>query len=168
MNPIFFDPQEYTLKSRREVNCENKGFLSRLKATAKAQSWRGYQREPDVESGTGAVLAQSSQKSNVPSGYVQLAHVYASDEPFMKYRRFGALHARVLLNRQEEIAAWEQELQGLFEDDGDPASLQKQYERPEPDSLSRHTLLKEIQEKLAEYSEYFVDGNGLTELINYA
>lgn len=52
-----------------------------------------------------------------PDGFPRLACFLDSDENFMMYRRFGYLHARILLNKQDEIKEIERELDEMDEDD---------------------------------------------------
>ena len=81
----------------------------------------------------------------------------------MMYRRFGQLHARLLLHRQDRLRGLEDELGAL--DAADAAMPGRQNllrcredddaaDPPGPAPRSRAAVLDEIQEVLAEYGEH--------------
>ena len=53
------------------------------------------------------------QVNTIPRGYPNLAAFCDSDENFMVYRRFGYPQSRILLDKQNEMAALETELDSL-------------------------------------------------------
>ena len=55
---------------------------------------------------------------NSPRGYPELAAFLDSDDNFMIYRRFGFLHARILLNKQDELRVIGKTLDTMDEIDG--------------------------------------------------
>ena len=83
-------------------------------------------------------------------GYPNLAAFADSDENFMLYRRFGYLQARVLLQKQDEMRALEDELDEL--DDADEEDFSKLYQR-ETQGEMRKKLLDRIETKFCEYGE---------------
>lgn len=90
-----------------------------------------------------------------PKGYPRLAAYINSDENFMMCRRFGFLHTRVLLYRQDEIRELEDQLIRLDEEDKDenPLWLQSRKLDDAREGGDRRALIKEIDEKLKEYDE---------------
>ena len=89
-----------------------------------------------------------------PEGYPQLAAFINSDENFLMCRRFGFLHSRVLLYRQDELSEMERELIDMDDADKheDPLMLRsrkKDYADDQP--FSRRSLIQTIDEKLKAY-----------------
>lgn len=82
----------------------------------------------------------------------------------MVYRRFGTVFARVLLNKQDEIASLECLLLGMDKTDvrkGDDRYLMSRTLDMKRGSLpgawrdkSRGEVLQELEKKVLEYSEY--------------
>ena len=85
-----------------------------------------------------------------PRGYPLLASFLDSDENFMIYRRFGFLHTRLLLYKQDELRALEEELDEMDRKDfngKDPEVLMCR----EDDTEARKTLLNQIEKTLLKY-----------------
>lgn len=75
-----------------------------------------------------------------------------SDPSFLMCRRFGFLHSRVLLYRQDELAQLENQLVELDADDAEnnPRALLSR-ELDEQQDSTRKDLILNINEKLKEY-----------------
>jgi len=82
------------------------------------------------------------------SGYPRLSAFIASDKNFALFRRFGELHARILLHKQDELIAMEQRLQDLDAEEKTPYNLNS---RREDKNLARKALLAEVEAKLPAY-----------------
>ncbi|KAI9881094.1 MAG: hypothetical protein M1830_008252 [Pleopsidium flavum] len=90
-----------------------------------------------------------------PMGYPQLAAFINSDPNFLMCRRFGFLHSRVLLYRQDELAQLENDLMSLDEEDaekGSKALISRKLDEARQD-CPRKALIQGIDEKLKEYDE---------------
>lgn len=87
-----------------------------------------------------------------PLGYPRMAAFINSDPSFLMCRRFGFLHTRVLLYRQDELAQLEQQLVELDVDDADnnPKVLISR-ELDEQQDSTRKDLIFGIDEKLKQY-----------------
>ncbi|KAM0123629.1 hypothetical protein ACHAP3_010982 [Botrytis cinerea] len=113
-------------------------------------------RKPHVRS------LSENQKS-----YRSLSIFLDSDENFKIYRRFGYLHSRLLLRKQDEIRRLEMELDELDDlDEADDApdrrrarsrnadmAAEKKELAEDPNLRTRTVVLNEIEEKLAAYDE---------------
>ncbi len=86
-------------------------------------------QEPDLELGA----STTPVGAGTPSRYSGLDRFINSVDQFMVCRRFGALHARLILQRQDDLMHLEQQLQEL--DEG----------------------MKVIEKKLSQYSELMAD-----------
>lgn len=92
-----------------------------------------------------------------PAGYPRLAAFLDSDPNFMVFRRFGFLHTRVLLNKQDELRVLEKQLDNIDQEDArEKPKLLKCRERDmrqesTDEKKSRQALLQEIEGKLTEY-----------------
>lgn len=89
-----------------------------------------------------------------PEGYPQLAAFINSDENFLMCRRFGFLHSRVLLYRQDELSEMEMELIDMDNEDKreDPLRLRSRKKDDADDQpSSRRSLIQTIDEKLKAY-----------------
>lgn len=75
-----------------------------------------------------------------------------SDKNFVLLRRFGGLHARVMLHKQDELAVMEKEMNALdFEEKTSYYLTSRQGDR----NLARKTLLTKIERQLTDYgTEY--------------
>jgi hypothetical protein len=96
-----------------------------------------------------------------PRGYPRLAAFLDSDPNFMLFRRFGFLHARVLLNKQDELRVLEKQLDQV--DGEDERENHKLLEcrvrdarhQPCGGKKGRQALLQDIEKKLTEYGMLF-------------
>ena len=96
-------------------------------------------------------------------GYPQLATFQTMTSDFSLYRGFRYLHARVLLDLQDEVAVLEQELNDLDRDDkqGDmdrqrtlrSRAFDMHDAKKQQGSRTRRDVLKEIRAKLLEYGK---------------
>ncbi|KAF2470482.1 uncharacterized protein BDR25DRAFT_226246 [Lindgomyces ingoldianus] len=89
-----------------------------------------------------------------PNGYPRLAALLNSDENFLICRKYGFLHNRVLLYRQDELRELEQELLSM-----DKAAQKKDdtmlkcRTREEMKTDERRALINRIDDKLREYND---------------
>jgi hypothetical protein len=67
----------------------------------------------------------------------------------MLYRRFGFLQARLLLNKQDQLRALEEELDDIDKDDN--VRYLKSRDMDDADERPRTRLLQEIETKFKEY-----------------
>ena len=80
-----------------------------------------------------------------------------SDENFMIYRRFGFLHSRILLNKQDELRLLEERLDDLDKIDAKDSALclqsrQKDEVRTDIErEHSRQELLRKSEQILSQY-----------------
>ena len=91
-----------------------------------------------------------------PVGYPRLGCFLDSDEAFMVYRRFGLLHSRLLLYKQEELRRLEQYLLALDNRDSRTEEGQDRltcWTRDQQTSgvYSRKELMDKIETKSLEY-----------------
>ncbi|MCJ1244332.1 hypothetical protein MMC30_001530 [Trapelia coarctata] len=94
-----------------------------------------------------------------PKGFPIVASYLDSDDSFMLYRRFGFLHARLLLNKQDELRELEEELRDMDNDDWEEESSRRFLQSRELDECrdledgrkSRQGLLEKIEKKILEY-----------------
>jgi len=94
-----------------------------------------------------------------PQGYPRLAALLNSDPNFPVYRRFGTLHHRVILHRQQELTKLERRLNELDKKDANdhPHRLQSlQWDHDDgvalnQESSEREQLIDEIDERLKHY-----------------
>ncbi|KAL9120681.1 MAG: hypothetical protein Q9187_002766 [Circinaria calcarea] len=93
-------------------------------------------------------------------GYPKLAAYFDSDDQFSVYRRFGYLHSRLLLYKQDELRELEDDLQNLDDLDfnGDRATQRCLKSREEDDGReerphveARKSLFSRIEKKALEY-----------------
>ena len=95
-------------------------------------------------------------------GYRSLSTFLDSDENFMVYRRFGYLHSRMLLKKQDELRKLEAELDEYDEEDANGTEQQRRLlmsrdldqaaDRKYPQGTRTRTMiLDEIEEKLNKY-----------------
>jgi hypothetical protein len=100
------------------------------------------------------ILIRRHTVDDHPNGYPRLAALLNSDENFLICRKYGFLHSRVLLYRQDELRELEQQLVAL-----DKASLKsddtmlKCRMRDERMSGERSQLIQNIDDKLKEYND---------------
>jgi hypothetical protein len=91
-----------------------------------------------------------------PLGYPRLAALLNSDENFLVCRKYGWLHSRILLYRQDELRELEQELLCMdkaADQQGKDTTTLKCRERDERFSPERKQLINEIDAKLKEYND---------------
>jgi hypothetical protein len=84
-----------------------------------------------------------------------VAAFFNSDEDFMMCRRFGVLHQRILLKKQDEICQLEEKLarQDEWNEENDAEAVFSR--RNDPENSATKTILNEIELKLADYGECF-------------
>ena len=94
-----------------------------------------------------------------PRGYPKLAAFMNSDENFAVCRRFGFLHQRVLLYRQDELRALEDQLIRLDDEDAEeaPQVLKSRKLDDVREGSFRKALIQEIDNKLHEYGSFFAN-----------
>ena len=71
-----------------------------------------------------------------------------SDKDFVLFRRFGYLHVRVLLHKQDAIIELEHRLQQLDESESNAFFLSS---RRQDGNMDRQSLIAELESKLLEY-----------------
>lgn len=81
-------------------------------------------------------------------GYPRLSAFIASDKNFALFRRFGELHARLLLFKQDELAELEQKLNDLDAEEQTPYHLRS---RRDDRNVARRALIAEIEARLPAY-----------------
>ena len=94
-----------------------------------------------------------------PKGYSRLAAFLSSEHSFSIYRGFDYLHARVLLNLQDQIVTLERELDqkdAFDQENGLTGVLQSRAKdirqaKINSEERSRNQILEEIREKLVKY-----------------
>ena len=84
-------------------------------------------------------------------GYPRFSALMQSDKDFVLFRRFGQLHARILLHKQDSIIALEQELNYLDTTDNNAFSLQS---RRSDGNSARHEILAKLDGMLKEYGNF--------------
>lgn len=91
-----------------------------------------------------------------PEGYPRLAALLNSDENFLIARRYGLLHARVMLYRQDELHELENELLALDAEDAevDPRALKSRKRDDRREGQERKQLINAIDEKLKQYGQF--------------
>ncbi|KAI4213230.1 MAG: hypothetical protein LQ351_004176 [Letrouitia transgressa] len=91
-----------------------------------------------------------------PKGYPQFAAFMNCDDNFLMCRRFGFLHDRVLLYRQDELTQLERDLVEMdsLDAEEDPLSLQsRKRDDAREFELTRKGLIDKIDSKLKQYDE---------------
>lgn len=98
-------------------------------------------------------------------GYPYLASFLDSDENFMIYRRFGFLHARLLLQKQDELRVMEATLDRMDRKDkqDDTTFLQCRVldERRTQEGETRKELLNRVENTLLKYDEILLNAQQL-------
>lgn len=82
-------------------------------------------------------------------GYPRLSAFVNSDLDLMLFRGFGQLHARVLLQKQDEITEIEQQLNELDKIEANAFFLRSRRMDP---SIERKKLVADAEQKLLDYS----------------
>lgn len=88
-----------------------------------------------------------------PKGYGKLAAIEDCDPNFLICRKFGWLHTRVLLHRQDELVECEEALERLdaFDQSHDFRKLNSRRRDDGVGKSRRRELLEEIEKKLTKY-----------------
>jgi hypothetical protein len=99
-------------------------------------------------------------------GYPYLATFLDSDENFMIYRRFGFLHARLLLQKQDELRMMEEELDRMDHRDklNNTKALQcrmEDIERQDQVGETRQALLSRMEDTILRYDELLLNAQQL-------
>ncbi|KAL9119124.1 MAG: hypothetical protein Q9187_004320 [Circinaria calcarea] len=102
-----------------------------------------------------------TQLEDAEEGYPRVAAFLDSDASFTIYRRFGFLHARLLLYKQDELRELEDELREMdkrdWKDDSFQNCLRSRGKDDAPKNQhgrsSRKELLQRIEKKTLEYGE---------------
>lgn len=102
-----------------------------------------------MRSSKGREILNSAVESFRP-GYPRLSALLHSDSKFILFRRFGHLHARVLLHKQDALVELEQKLNDLDLTDTNAFLLTS---RRSDDNAARLALLDELDIKLKEYGK---------------
>ena len=97
-----------------------------------------------------------------PEGFPLVATYLDSDDSFMIYRRFGTLHARLLLNKQDELRELEDDLRDMDEQDlkGEDTDIylmsrtKDNKREPIEGRQTRKQLLETIEKKTLEYGMF--------------
>ncbi|KAF2093525.1 hypothetical protein NA57DRAFT_48248, partial [Rhizodiscina lignyota] len=100
-----------------------------------------------------------------PEGYPMLAAFLDSDENFMIYRRFGYIHARLLLEKQNEL----QELENILgdmdnEDDSERPGCLNRAELGSETPSERQALFAKLEARFKEYAKLLLFAKDLTSL----
>ena len=73
-----------------------------------------------------------------PNGFPKVARFLDSDDSFGVYRKFGTLHSRLLLNKQDEVSKMEAKLEAMDkmdseDDDGKGYLMSREQDVGRPD-----------------------------------
>jgi hypothetical protein len=105
---------------------------------------------------------------DTPNGFPRLAAFQSSEANFSLYRSFDYLHARILLDLQDEITQLERELDDvdLVDSMDDPIRLRSREidvskAAGEGDARNRRVILAEIRTKLMQYDEVLIKARTL-------
>jgi len=126
-------------------------------------------------------IKDPNRKSNIRilddkyRGYRSLSTFLDSDENFMLYRRFGYLHSRLLLRKQDKLRKLEAELDEFDEEDANGTLQQRRLlmsrdcdeaaDRREPEGTRTRTMiLDDIEENLAKYDEWILKAQKMVAL----
>ncbi|KAF2460690.1 hypothetical protein BDY21DRAFT_336129 [Lineolata rhizophorae] len=101
-----------------------------------------------------------------PMGYPRLASLMNSDENFLITRRYGWLHNRVMLYRQDELRMLENQLMKLDQEDeeSDPRALKSRKRDDQREGGLRRALIKDIDDKLKEYDDIVLRNSKMSSL----
>jgi hypothetical protein len=109
----------------------------------------------------------NSSVERCEDGYPYLATFLDSDENFMIYRRFGFIHARLLLQKQDELRIMEEELDRMDQQDltSNPRAIQCRMEDIERQDnqpgAKRQALLARLEETVLRYDELLLNARQL-------
>lgn len=100
-----------------------------------------------------------------PIGYPQVSAVLNSDNCFSIFRRFGYLHSRLLIQRQDELRELEKHLADIDEQDWkgnddtreclQSRELDECRQPPPLPGRSRQELIDKIEDKTLKYGNFF-------------
>lgn len=108
-------------------------------------------------------------------GYRLLGTFLDSDENFMIYRRFGYLHSRTLLKKQDELRKLEMELDDYDDEDLNGTEQQRRLlscrdsdeaadRKESKGTRTRTQILDEIEEKLEKYDSWILNAKDMVAL----
>lgn len=151
----YVDPQQCDVESGRPVRQDS--WIRRLPRRL-TNLTIGSKEKEDVELNPQCIDYH-------PSGYPKLAAWLNSDENFLMCRRYGFLHSRVLLYRQDELRALEEDLLELDLEDKE-ADPRVHMSRVLDDSRNdeRKKLIRKIDEKLKEYDDIVIRARNMASL----
>lgn len=93
-------------------------------------------------------IADNRVVESYRKGYPRFSAFLQSDRNFILFRRFGQLHARVLLHKQDIICELEQRLNRLDNEEANSFFLNS---RRNDQNAERRSLLADIESKLLDY-----------------
>ena len=141
-----------------------RAIIPKYFARTSAQPFRTIIRKCELVSFsmTGPLLINLVERCE--DGYPYVAAFLDSDENFMLYRRFGYLHSRLLLRKQDKLRKLEAELDEFDEEDANGTLQQRRLlmsrdcdeaaDRREPEGTRTRTMiLDDIEENLAKYGQ---------------
>ena len=167
-----------SLKLKRSPKSRTSTFAAATTRSARST----LQRALSWSTSVGAAILPNTSSSNAPTfvpkledyplGYPRLSYVLDSDDSFMMYRRFGQLHSRLLLHKQDQLREMEEELLALDRRDDRMEDTQlflksraEDEERDPPArGRSRTELLARIETTLAEYSKLLLQAKEMQAL----
>ena len=104
--------------------------------------------------------------TDIDFGYPNVATFLDSDRAFMIYRRFGFIHARLLLQKQDELRLMEEELDRMDKRDliTNPKALQcrmEDIERQDQLPETRQALLARLEASVLSYDQLLLNAQQL-------
>lgn len=149
-------------------------FNWRSSQTPQAENDDEYKRKIVVRKGKLRTVSNADASANTQQvedryrGYRSLSTFLDSDENFMIYRRFGYLHSRVLLRKQDQLRVLEEELDEYDDQDAEEAeqegvssrarkllmsrdSDEAACRREDPANRTRTDILNDIEAGLKQY-----------------
>jgi hypothetical protein len=111
----------------------------------------------------GNLILRFTIVEDYPLGYPRVAAFMNSDENFLIYRRFGFLHPRILLRKQDELRTIEWSLDDLDHQDFLESEQTRKCLQPRAEDESRRDidkqgtrkmLLEEAEKKVYEYGKF--------------
>ncbi|MCJ1475224.1 hypothetical protein MMC13_003885 [Lambiella insularis] len=129
---------------------------------------------PTLSTGTTFVGTTNfpSEVEDSPRGFPYVASYLDSEDTFAVFRRFGWVHTRLLLNKQDELRVLESDLRAMDKLDGDNASSRKYLQSRTKDNarqlppgrISRQQLLDTLEKKTLEYGQLLLQAQQLLSL----
>ncbi|KAK8007741.1 hypothetical protein PG989_001731 [Apiospora arundinis] len=166
----------YQIKERGSSDLYKKGqWVAQSKlTTASFNWWKRNKANGTPEPAREPLYRQLSYKER---SYRSVATFLDSDENFMIYRRFGYLHARMLMRLQDKLRMLEDRLDDyddedaghetdkelLMSRDSDEAAC-KNMEKKRPGALTRTKILDEIEVVLGKYDEWLLKAQQMVSL----